>query len=75
MTTITISDGSQKSVQSGDKLIFVSDYLPPENDNLSLIVSFDGGGNPQCNIIPQGSGAIQLVAVDQNKIIEVWRKL
>lgn len=75
MTTIVISDGSSKSVQAGDKLLFKIDYLPPENDDTSLIVSFDGSGNPQCNVTPQGGGPVQLVSVAQNYVTEVWRKL
>lgn len=75
MTTITIKDGSTKSVQSGDKLIFDDNYLSDENNGESLIASFDGGGNPQCNVIPQGGGSTLLVSVAQNRVVEVWRKL
>lgn len=75
MTTIVISDGSSKSVQAGDKLIFLSDYLSPENNDESLIVSFDGSSNPQCNITPQGGGTPVLVSVTPSFVTQVWRKL
>lgn len=74
MTTITINGGVQKSVQAGDQLICVLNYLPPGNEDQAIIVSFDGDGNPQANIVIEGASPM-LVSIAQNQILEVWRQI
>lgn len=73
MTTITISGGASKQVQVGDNLIFNQDYLSPENEDQSVIVSFDGAGKPQCNVIPQGGGTKILISLEPSSVIAIWR--